>query len=48
MLLAIDIGNTSIHSGIFDKKVLKKTFRIPAYSKNLDSLYAGKLKTCVK
>jgi len=46
MLLTIDIGNTSIHSGIFDKKVLKKTFRIPTYSKNLDSLYAGKLKTC--
>lgn len=46
MLLTIDIGNTSIYSGIFDKKVLKKTFRIPTYSKNLNSRYARKLKTC--
>ena len=44
MLLAIDIGNTSIHSGIFDKKVLKKTFRIPAYSGNPAKEYALKLK----
>ncbi len=44
MLLAIDIGNTSIHNGIFDKKVLKKTFRIPSYAGNLADSYRAKLK----
>lgn len=46
MLLAIDIGNTNIHNGVFDKKVLKKTFRIPTYAKNLNAQYAGKLNPC--
>ena len=48
MLLAIDVGNTSIHSGIFDKKTLKKTFRIPAYSDRLDRIYEVKLKPYLK
>jgi type III pantothenate kinase len=48
MLLAIDIGNTSIYNGIFDKKVLKKTFRIPTYSNDLRSGYRVKLKSCLR
>ncbi|MDP2910994.1 MAG: type III pantothenate kinase [Candidatus Omnitrophota bacterium] len=48
MLLAIDIGNTSIHNGIFDKKVSKKTFRIATYSKNLNMEYVGNLKRYLK
>lgn len=44
MLLAIDIGNTSIHSGIFNKKVLKKTFRISAHSASLAKEYRLKLR----
>jgi len=42
-LLAIDIGNTSIYNGIFDKDVLKKTFRIPTYSDNLGKEYKARL-----
>ena len=48
MLLAIDIGNTSIYNGIFDKKVLKKTFRIPSYSNKLGGEYRAKLKPYIK
>ena len=48
MLLAIDIGNTSIHNGIFRGRTLKKTFRIPAYAKNLRSRYLRKLRPCMK
>ena len=48
MLLAIDIGNTSIHNGIFKGRTLKKTFRIPAYAKNLRSRYLRKLRPCMK
>jgi len=48
MLLTIDIGNTSIHNGVFDKNILKKTFRFPTYSKNLNSIYTRKLKTCAR
>jgi len=48
MLLAIDIGNTSIHNGIFDKKVLKKAFRIPTYSGDLPRHYRVKLKPYFK
>ena len=48
MLLAVDIGNTSIHNGIFKGRILKKTFRIPAYSKNLNMKYAGNLKSYLK
>jgi len=44
MLLAIDIGNTSIYNGIFNKNALKKTFRISAYSGNLDKEYRAGLK----
>jgi len=47
MLLTIDIGNTSIYNGVFDNKVLKKTFRIPAYSGNLIKEYKAKLKPYV-
>jgi len=45
MLLAIDIGNTSIHNGIFDKKVLKRVFRMPTYSSDLAGDYEVKLKS---
>ncbi|MFA5389252.1 MAG: type III pantothenate kinase, partial [Candidatus Omnitrophota bacterium] len=47
MLLAIDIGNTSIHNGIFDKRVLKKVFTIPTCSKNAAGDYRVKLKPYV-
>lgn len=43
-LLAIDIGNTSVHSGIFKGNVLKKTFRIPTHSRNLVKEYKLKLR----
>src|SRR3990167_524722 len=48
MLLAVDIGNTNIHNGIFDKRVLKKDFRIPTYSENFDRIYKTKLKAHLK
>jgi type III pantothenate kinase len=48
MLLAIDIGNTSIHNGVFDKKVLKRAFRIPTYSGDLAGNYKVKLKPYLK
>ncbi|MFH0731318.1 MAG: type III pantothenate kinase [Candidatus Omnitrophota bacterium] len=48
MLLAIDIGNTTIYNGIFDKKVLKKTFGMPTYSNDLCSEYKAKLKPYFK
>jgi type III pantothenate kinase len=48
MLLTIDIGNTSIHNGVFDRKVLKKTFRILTYSDNLERSYEIKLKPYLK
>lgn len=44
MLLAIDIGNTSIHNGIFDKKVLRKAFRISGCSRDLKKEYSAKLR----
>ncbi|MFC1624325.1 type III pantothenate kinase [Candidatus Omnitrophota bacterium] len=44
MLLAIDIGNTSIHNGIFKGKLLKEAFRIPAHSKDLRAQYVKKLR----
>lgn len=43
MLLAVDIGNTSINNGIFDGRILKKAFRVPTYAKALEALYAKKL-----
>lgn len=45
MLLAVDIGNTNIHSGIFEGRTLRKTFRIPTYAKDLRSQYLRKLWT---
>ena len=44
MLLAVDIGNTNIHNGIFKKNILKKTFKIPTYSKDLRRQYFKKIK----
>lgn len=44
MLLAVDIGNTSINNGIFKGKVLKRIFRIPTYAKDLRSQYLRRLK----
>ncbi|MBU1852972.1 MAG: type III pantothenate kinase [Candidatus Omnitrophica bacterium] len=44
MLLAIDIGNTNIHNGIFRKRSLKRTFRIPTCVENLTSHYIRNLK----
>lgn len=40
MILAIDIGNTSIHWGIFQNKILKKTGKILINSQDLDQLSA--------
>ena len=48
MLLVIDIGNTSIHNGIFKHRISKKTFRIPVYSKNFNMEYARNLKRYLK
>jgi type III pantothenate kinase len=45
MLLTIDIGNTSIYNGVFDKDTLKVNFRISACSENLDKEYKAKLKS---
>ncbi|MFA4992128.1 MAG: type III pantothenate kinase [Candidatus Omnitrophota bacterium] len=44
MLLAIDIGNTSIHNGIFEGRALKKAFRVPSDSGGLKRLYHGKIR----
>ena len=48
MLLAIDIGNTSIYNGIFDKNILKKTFRISTHSDSLSKEYKSGLKGCLE
>lgn len=48
MLLAIDIGNTSIHSGVFKGRILKKAFRIPTYARSLRSQYIKGLKAYLK
>jgi len=48
MLLAIDIGNTNIHNGIFKKNLLKKAFRIPTYTKGLRKEYLKKLRPYLK
>ncbi|MBU1147590.1 MAG: type III pantothenate kinase, partial [Candidatus Omnitrophica bacterium] len=48
MLLAIDIGNTSINNGIFDGKVLKKSFRIPSNARNLRPTYQRRLGKDIK
>lgn len=44
MLLAIDIGNTNIHNGIFKASALKKRFIFPAYGKSLEKEYRRRLK----
>jgi len=48
MLLAIDIGNTNIHNGIFDKKILKKTFAVSTHSDDLTGDYRMRLKPYLK
>jgi len=48
MLLTIDIGNTSIHNGIFKGRILKKVFRIAACSGNMETKYRVKLKPYIK
>ena len=44
MLLAIDIGNTTINNGIFEGRILKRSFRIPTYKKDLRDSYRAILK----
>lgn len=44
MLLAIDIGNTSINNGIFRGKALKRKFRIASNAKGLQAEYAKRLR----
>ncbi|NQT75116.1 MAG: type III pantothenate kinase [Candidatus Omnitrophica bacterium] len=46
MLLAVDIGNTSINNGIFEGGGgrLRQTFRISAYARDLKQQYARKLR----
>jgi len=44
MLLTVDIGNTSIYSGVFKGRGLKRTFRIDTYSKNIEYIYINKLR----
>lgn len=44
MILAIDIGNTSIYNGIFNRKILKKPFRIDAHSSCIGKEYRMALK----
>jgi len=48
MLLAVDIGNTNIHNGVFKDNTLKKTFRIPTHSKALRKEYLERLRTYLK
>lgn len=48
MLLAIDIGNTNIHSGIFKGKRLKKIFNTATHSPLLGIVYARKIKPYAK
>jgi len=43
MLLAIDIGNTSIHNGIFRGETLKKGFRISVEAGDLKAQYIKRL-----
>lgn len=48
MLLAVDIGNTNIHNGIFRGRNLKRTFGIPSGTKDLKQKYARRLKPYFK
>lgn len=43
MILTVDIGNTNIHNGIFDKGLPKKVFRFLTYADDLRSLYRTRL-----
>ncbi|MFC1666799.1 type III pantothenate kinase [Candidatus Omnitrophota bacterium] len=48
MLLAVDIGNTSIYNGIFKGRILSKAFRTPTNAKDLKSQYIKRMKPCLK
>jgi type III pantothenate kinase len=48
MLLAVDIGNTSINNGIFEGKKLRKTFRIPSRTGNMEKEYVRVLASYLK
>jgi type III pantothenate kinase len=48
MLLAIDIGNTNIHNGIFKDGQIKKRFHLPTYSGDLSCKYRSFLKPYLK
>lgn len=43
MLLSVDIGNTSIHNGIFEGKALRKVFRVSTLVAGLKQQYSRKL-----
>ena len=43
MLLAIDIGNTTINNGIFYRGELKKSFRTPTYGTDFKAVYKKRL-----
>lgn len=43
MLLAIDVGNTNIHMGIFDGESLRATWRMASDSQRMSDEYAGLL-----
>jgi type III pantothenate kinase len=44
MLLTVDIGNTSIHNGIFKGRTLKKIFRVSTYARDPRKEYINKLR----
>ncbi|MFH1479594.1 MAG: type III pantothenate kinase [Candidatus Omnitrophota bacterium] len=48
MLLAVDIGNSNIHSGIFEESFLKKDFKIPTYTDDLGVEYRKKLRPYIR
>jgi len=47
MILAVDIGNTNIHNGIFREHRLIGSFSIPTYSKEIKKIYSDRLKAYV-
>lgn len=44
MLLAVDIGNTNIHNGIFKGRAFKKRFTLPTYGRKLENEYSKRLR----
>ncbi len=44
MLLTVDIGNTSIHNGIFKGRTLKRVFRISTYARNPRKEYINNIR----